>query len=282
MSAEAGSHGRQDHESNVQRYWRETHELYLRYAGTTFQAGFLVSGGEKAEARRSNLLMAAEAGIRPGSRVLDAGCGVCGPAIDIASQIPGVTIAGITISAEQALTGKKLLREAGLTGAIEVARANYSDIPFQSQSFDVVYFLESLGYAYCLEPVCAEAFRVLKPGGRIYVKDVFRKEGPLSNVEEAQVAMFNRAYVYRTRTLSETAASLRDAGFENIQSCDLSRRIDSSHAQQAMFGDPGAPRPTPLGLYHLRYQGAAAGPAPVEFAQVTGRRPSNAGSFAEI
>jgi ubiquinone/menaquinone biosynthesis C-methylase UbiE len=280
VSVEIGLQSRLDHESNVQRYWRETHDLYLQYAGTTFQAGYLVSGGEKAEARNSNLLMAAEAGIRLGSRVLDAGCGVCGPAIDIATHLPGVTIVAITISPEQALTGKKLVREAGLSSAIEVMLANYSDVPVESQSFDVVYFLESLGYAYSLDTVCAEAFRVLKPGGRVYVKDVFQKEQPLTKGEEAGVAMFNRAYAYHTRTLSETVGSFQKAGFENVQSCDLSGRIDTSSAQRAMFG--GASGPTPLGVYHLRHQGAAPGPVAIEFAQITGQRPSAAGSSAEI
>jgi SAM-dependent methyltransferase len=114
VSVEIGLQSRLDHESNVQNYWRETHDLYLQYAGTTFQAGYLVSRGEKPEARNSNLLMAAEAGIRPGSRVLDAGCGVCGPAIDIATHLAGVSIVGITISPQQVLTGKTLVREAGL------------------------------------------------------------------------------------------------------------------------------------------------------------------------
>jgi ubiquinone/menaquinone biosynthesis C-methylase UbiE len=236
----------------LQAYWRQTHTAYLEHLGTTFQSGLVTEGNEADPILRSNLYMAAAAGIKTGDFVLDAGCGVCGPAIDIASHLPGVRIAGLTVSPEQARTAHERAAAAGVDRRVSVQLADYHRIPFANEVFHVVMYLECTGYSYDLERMFAEAFRTTKPGGHIYIKDVLRKGHEFSAEDTARVAEFDRSFtLYRTPSLPELAGTAEAAGYHLIETRDLSSVISTGHALESMvqFRD-GLLEPTLLGRLH--------------------------------
>ena len=255
----------------VRKYWRQAHRPYLESVGTTFQAGLMNLGPSEEPVTRSNLHLAAAAGIRPGDRVLDAGCGVCGSGMDIARQIEGVTVTAVTISPEQAATAKKLIRQARLSSRIKVSLADYHCLPFPAGFFDVVYFFESVGYSYDLPLLFAEVFRVTRPGGVVYIKDVFSRERPLSQAEQEELAVFNRTYAqFQTPTLRQVREALAEAGFEQVRGRDLTKRITTAHALNAMFENRnGSLRPTEFGKMHFRSYRCAA----VFFGEIKAARP---------
>ncbi len=240
------------HLASVRRYWREMHRAYMECVGTTFQAGLLRTG-DAVTAKASNIGFAAAAGIQPGMRVLDAGCGVCGPAIDIAAAIPNLQLVGVTISPEQASAGAALVRHARCEASIRIVEADFHNLPFAPESFDLVCYFESSCYAYDPQILFQEAFRVLRPGGGVYVKDVCRREGLLSAEESEELAEFDRSYANCTRPISELAAALAAAGFTDIRSRDLSGEISTIHALEAMFRlKDGYLEPTDFGKHHFR------------------------------
>jgi ubiquinone/menaquinone biosynthesis C-methylase UbiE len=270
-----------EHLANVRDYWQRAHDAYLESVGTTFQ-GALIETGEAGDAvTRSNLHMAARAGIRAGDRVLDAGCGVCGPAIDIARNIDGAKIIGITLIPKQAHAARALIRDHGLSGRVQVTLADFHSLPFPDACFDVVYFLESSGYAFDPALVFSEAARVLRPGGRLYVKDVFRREEPLTEVEREDVARFDRTWAFRTAPMSSVRAALETAGFDEIESRDLSNCISTDHAVNAMAVLRGDElEPTRFGELHLAGYFCSA----VFFGEFRARRsrgPVNPGLFLQ-
>ena len=55
---------------------------------------------------------------------------------------------------------------------------------FESDSFDVVYFLESFGHATNHEQVLNSAWGMLKPGGKLYIKDLFIKEAAIQSLAD--------------------------------------------------------------------------------------------------
>ena len=221
--------------ATIREYWRSTHSAYLENVGTTFQAGYLVAGSGEPSAAHSNQLLAAAAGISPRDTVLDAGCGVCGPAIDIARHIPGVRIAGVTVSSEQAATATDLIHSAGLDNSIRVAVADFHQLPFPASRFDVVYFFESAGYSYDPRALFTEVWRVLRPGGAVYVKDVFLTDGIPSERAARELSEFDQVFAFRTRSPGELCGALADAGFADIRYRDIAGDISTGHTLPATF-----------------------------------------------
>ncbi len=160
------------------------------------------------------------ADLQPNERILDAGCGVCGPAIHFAKKLP-LSIQGITISQKQVNIAKAKIQEAGLESAISVIKGDYHELEkhYPLDSFDKILFLESLGHAAAPDQVLRSAFKVLNPGGYIYIKDFYTKESddPAEQKKIAEVvANINRFYAYNTLDLHLMISTLRRTGFEII------------------------------------------------------------------
>ena len=183
--------------------------------GTTFQAGFAkrVANGRE-DPTDSSILLAERAGVARGDRILDAGCGVGGPAIAMARAFEA-EVRGFTVSPVQAVTARRLIAEAGLTDRVSVIIADYHHLPVPDDSFDRVMFLESCGYSPDRRRLFAEAARVVRPGGTIYVKDVFRKEDPLTPQQRGDLDEFDHLWsLASSPSLSEASAALAEAGCE--------------------------------------------------------------------
>ncbi len=102
------------------------------------------------------------AGVGPGSRVLDIGCGWASLAIRAAQR--GAWVTAITIASEQALLAQRRVAEAGVSDRVQVALRDYRD---QIGEFDAVLsveMIEAVGEKYW--PVYFDAIeRRLAPGG---------------------------------------------------------------------------------------------------------------------
>ena len=93
------------------------------------------------------IALAQRAGIVDGDRILDAGCGIGGPAAILAHRYPNARIDGVTNSVIQAGVARDELATAGLSERVVIHVADYQRLPFPSEVFDVVVFFESTGYA---------------------------------------------------------------------------------------------------------------------------------------
>lgn len=237
----------------VQSYYDQMNPLILKYVGKTYQASLLVTDLETDPFRATNLYCAAQSGIQPNYHVLDAGCGVCGPSIDIAQNIEGVTIDAITLSPAQANTARELVQQAGLADRIQVHIGDFHHLPFADKVFDLVFFLESSGYSYDHQQLFAEVYRVLRPGGKLYIKDGFSKELPLTNQEQQELAEFDRVYVYKTARMNQTVEAISAVGFQKVISRDLSEIFSTKEIDKTMLEyKHGFPCLTEFGKFHYR------------------------------
>lgn len=112
-------------------------------------------------------------GLRPGQRVLDAGCGIGEPAIRVA-KVTGAEVVGVTVSAEQVKRATALAEREGVAGQVTFRHANAMELPFEADSFDAAYALESIIH---MDRVSAlrEFGRVVRPGGNIVFTDLFQR-----------------------------------------------------------------------------------------------------------
>lgn len=118
-------------------------------------------------------------GIIESPKILDVGCGTGRTAIKIAKSLKnGGSLYGIDIYSKMAIEGNSLdtvQRNAYLEGVDDKTVFQYGsavDIPFDNEMFDIVNFssvLHELHMENGPDRAINEAYRVLKPGGYLYV-----------------------------------------------------------------------------------------------------------------
>jgi ubiquinone/menaquinone biosynthesis C-methylase UbiE len=165
--------------------------------------------------------------LKPGMKVVDAGCGVCGPAVYFAKHA-GVEVHAVTISQEQFDKSKERIAEAGMEEKVFVYHGDYHKLQevLGSNNFDRVYFLESFGHSPYHSKAIDSAWEVMKSGGLLYVKDLFRRE-PLVPEHipaiEREITKINEAYRYNIADLYDVLKHLRKEGWilSKLKTIDL-------------------------------------------------------------
>ncbi|PLK26760.1 phytanoyl-CoA dioxygenase family protein [Novosphingobium sp. TH158] len=152
--------------SDVRDYYEELTGDYLAGFGQVFQG----SRPESTEELLDYLVDAAA--LEDGMTVLDAGCGVGGPAMGLAAR-RDIRVEGLTLARAQVERGTALIAERGLSDRITLRQGDFHQLDsiFPAEHFDRVLFLESICHAQDYAAVLRGAYRVLKPGGALYIKD---------------------------------------------------------------------------------------------------------------
>jgi len=116
--------------------------------------------------------------------------------------------------------GSELARKHGVTN-LEYRKGDLEDVPLRDGSVDLAFFSQALHHAPHPERAVAEAWRILKPGGRIVVLDLVRH-----NYEEARELY---ADLWLGFTEVEALRFLRQAGFKNIETSVVHREEEAPH-----------------------------------------------------
>jgi demethylmenaquinone methyltransferase / 2-methoxy-6-polyprenyl-1,4-benzoquinol methylase len=109
--------------------------------------------------------------LPPGSRGLDAGCGI-GLQTLLLTQAAGGDghITGVDILPELLAYGAATMAALGLSDRITFREADVNHLPFDAGAFDWVWSVDCIGYpAGELMPLLEESKRVVKPGGEIFL-----------------------------------------------------------------------------------------------------------------
>jgi len=159
-------------------------------------------------------------GLRAGQRVLDIGCGLGTPALELARDY-GVTVTGINISTVQVAEATRRAAEAGLTEAVTFRHGDWNSLDVPDGSFDAVVAMETLLYAEDLDAVLRGLLRVLRPGGRLSLTETTRWR--MSPEDAASfAATFNARFLY---SATEWVDALTAAGFEFHEYLECGPRV---------------------------------------------------------
>lgn len=169
--------------------------------------------------------------LKAGDVVLDAGCGVGGTTIWLAENYD-VTVSGIAISPKQVARARKHAERRGVADSTSFELRDFCDTGLPDASFDKVYAIESMCYAPDKGDFLREAFRLLKPSGRIIVCDGFLvKEELTPNEVKHYQALCEGWALSGLASVNEFSDSLKRVGFRNIEFTEATAKITRSSAE---------------------------------------------------
>ncbi|CAD6874204.1 SAM-dependent methyltransferase [Methylomonas fluvii] len=175
-----------------------------------------------------NQVLYEKAGIQASDKVLDAGCGIGGSTIWMAKQ-HGNRVTGITISAKQANYARQYAQRHGVAELVNFEVADFCATPFPDASFDVVWALESSCHALKKGDFLREAWRVLRPGGRIVVCDGFVLQRQFNQQQwQAVVTCLNGWAVPNLCARDEFTGLLEQQDFQTIICHDITTQTQAS------------------------------------------------------
>jgi ubiquinone/menaquinone biosynthesis C-methylase UbiE len=141
-------------------YWEDEHD------GASFQ--------EAADAMTQQLIRRLEP--QAGQRILDVGCGIGQPAFRLARSHQ-VDITGITVSRRQIERAGTSAADLGLQDRVRFEYADATKLPYVDGAFDAAWFFESMIHMPDKALALREVARVLRPGARLAIADMFHEPG---------------------------------------------------------------------------------------------------------
>ena len=199
------------HPGRVAEFYDAHHDSFMRVYGPVIQA-FRTKNVDQLLDHQIEAM-----GLHAGQTVLDAGCGVAWPALYFAGKA-GVHVDAITISHRQYADALRNIEAQGLKGRVRVVCGDYHRLQdhFAASSYDVIYFLESFGHSRAKQQLLDTCWTILKPGGLLYIKDLFKRVTVLpKHIKQinAEVRTINLAYRYEIAELNDVLTYIRQKGY---------------------------------------------------------------------
>jgi len=210
--------------------WGQAFHFAPRYAGESFYEAIA----------RHEYFLALEGGFNNKMRLLDLGCGVGGPARNIA-RFTGAQIVGVNNNEYQIGRGRRYDSRLGLNHLVSYAKTDFCATGFDSNSYDGAYAIEATCHATDKVKCYSEIFRVLKPGATFVCYEwIITDKYDHSNEEHRRIR--HGIELGNSLPTLETAAmvvkAMKDSGFVVEDSFDVCERFESGNAKNITWYNP--------------------------------------------
>jgi ubiquinone/menaquinone biosynthesis C-methylase UbiE len=158
--------------------------------------------------------------------VLDLGTGTALIPIELCRRSAAACVVGVDLAAEMLKVGAANVAAAGLASAVELRQADAKALPFPDGSFAAVMSNSIVHHIPDPRAVLAEAVRVTRPGGLLFVRDLMRPpdratigrlvETYAGDATEHQRQMFADS-LHAALTLAEVRGFVAGLGFDPAQ-----------------------------------------------------------------
>lgn len=209
----------------VDSYYRESEATYDRFwSKNHIHYGIWFEDTKNFEEALENtpIEIAKRLSIKEDSLILDAGCGVGGSAHLISRKF-NCTVYGITYAENHFERAKKTE-----TKFVKFWRGDYNNTPFEDNTFDGIYAIESVCHTPDKRDFMKEALRLLKPNGKLVLSDYFLNVPDHElNPKDAKLYRdwIKRWSIQNLAVYSEFERDLEDTGFRDIKNEDFSKEI---------------------------------------------------------
>ena len=185
---------------------------------------------------------------RPGQRLLDVAGGTGDVAFRFLKRAPDAEAVVLDLTESMLVAGRARAEAESLSGRLDWLVGDAMTLPFEDNSFDVYTISFGIRNVTRIEDALSEAWRVLKPGGRLMVLEFSQIPNDLMqraydaysfNVIPRMgqlIAQDRDSYQYLVESIrrfpdqERFAAMIRDAGFEQVRYRNLSLGIAALHS----------------------------------------------------
>lgn len=197
-------------------------------------------------------LVAEAAGMGPGDDVVDVGFGFADQDMLWAERFQPRHITGLNVTPVQVRLGRARVRRRDLRDRITLREGSATAMPLPDACCDIVTAVECAFHFHTREAFLAEAFRVLRPGGRLVMADIIRaapEPGGLGRrIQDVTWAGFARKF-----NVPDANADRRDgylakmvaAGFEAVRATPIGEHVFPGW-HRALAEDPALMARLPL------------------------------------
>lgn len=209
---------------DVSDHYDELDRVYREIWGEHVHHGYWRTGVESPEEAVEALieLVADRLALRPGTEVCDIGCGYGATGEYLAGHYD-VAVTGLTISSAQA---KVAAARRPAAGSLDCLHGDWLTNGFADVRFDAAFAIESSEHMVDKHSFFAQAFRTLRPGGRLVVCAWLARTGPGRwETRHLLEPICREGRLPGMGSREDYAALAAQAGFEAIRFDDIGQAV---------------------------------------------------------